>query len=92
MIVKSTGAVTFRAKKGAVPKREGPVYLHLLEVCTQNYFEGFAYNKVVIGADTMKLLKKEQQSLLVECIIDQFKYIDFYYLWYIFCRIVSNLP
>ena len=64
MIVKSTGAVTFRDKNGGIQKREGPVYLHLLEGCMQNYFEGFAYNKVAIGADTMKLLKKEEIGFL----------------------------
>ena len=26
----------------------------------QNYFESFAYNKVTIGADTIKLLKEEE--------------------------------
>ena len=60
MIVKSTGVVTFCDKNGAAQKREGSVYLHFLKGCMQNYFEGFAYNKVTIGADTMKLLKKEE--------------------------------
>ena len=64
MIVKSTGIVTFREKNGAVQKREGPVYLHFLEGCMQNYFEGFAYNKVTIGANTMKLLQKEEIDFL----------------------------
>ena len=64
MIVKSTGIVTFRDKNGAVQKREGLVYLHFLEGCMQNCFEDFAYNKVTIGPDTMKLLKKKEIDFL----------------------------
>ena len=64
MIVKSTGVVNFRDKNGAVQKKERPVYLHFLEGCMQNYFEGFAYNKVAISADTMKLLRKEEIDFL----------------------------
>ena len=30
----------------------------------QNFFEDFAYNKVTIGADTMKMLKKEDIDFL----------------------------
>ena len=74
MIVKSTGVVTFRDKNEAVQKREGPVYLHFLEGCMQNYFEGFAYNKVTIGADTMKLLKKEEIDFLKTLGIQHFNY------------------
>ena len=64
MIVKSTGIVTFRDKNGPVQKREGPVYLHVLKGCMQNYFEDFAYNKVTIGPDTTKLLKKKEIDFL----------------------------
>ena len=71
MIVKSTGIVTFRDKNGPVQKREGPVYLHVLEGCMQNYFEDFAYNKVTIGADTMltqvltSLIHQEYNILII---------------------------
>ena len=64
IIVKSTGIVTFRDKNGTVQKREGPVSLHFLEICMQNFFEDFAYNKVTVGADTMKILKKEDTDVL----------------------------
>ena len=74
MIVKSTGIVTFREKNGAVQKREGPVYLHFLEGCMQNYFEDFAYNKVTIGANTMKLLQKEEIDFLKTLGIQHFNY------------------
>ena len=74
MIVKSTGIVTFRDKNGPVQKREGPVYLHVLEGCMQNYFEDFAYNKVTRGADTMKLLKKEEIDFLNTLGIQHFNY------------------
>ena len=74
MIVKSTGIVTFRQKNGAVQKREEPVYLHFLEGCMQNYFEGFAYNKVTIGANTMKLLQKEEIDFLKTLGIQHFNY------------------
>ena len=74
MIVKSTGVVNFRDKNGAVQKTEGPVYLHFLECCMQNYFEGFAYNKVAIGADTMKLLKNEEIDFLKTLVIQSFNY------------------
>ena len=74
MIVKSTGIVTFRDKNWAVQKREGLVYLHFLEGCMQNYFEDFAYNKVTIGADTMKLLKKEEIDFLNTLGIQHFNY------------------
>ena len=74
MIVKSTGIVTFRDKNGAVQKREGPVYLQFLEGCMQNYFEGFEYSKVTIGADTMKLLKKEEIDFLKTLGIQHFNY------------------
>ena len=30
----------------------------------QNFFEDFAYNKVTVGADTMKILKKEDTDVL----------------------------
>ena len=65
MLVKSTGIVSFRDKNGAVQKREGPVYLHFLESCMQNYF---------IGADTMKLLKKEEIDFLKTLGIQHFNY------------------
>ena len=74
MIVKSTGVVTFHDKNGAVQKRERSVYLHFLEGCMQNYFEGFAYNKVTVGADTMKLLKKEEIDFLKTLGIKHFNY------------------
>ena len=74
MIVKSTGIVTFRDKKRAVQKREGPVYVHFLEGCMQNYFEGFAYNKVTIGANTMKLVQKEEIDFLKTLGIQHFNY------------------
>ena len=74
MLVKSTGIVSFRDKNGAVQKREGPVYLHFLESCMQNYFIGFACNKVTIGADTMKLLKKEEIDFLKTLGIQHFNY------------------
>ena len=74
MLVKSTGIVTFREKNGAVQKREGPVYLHFLEGCMQNYFEDFAYNKVTIGANTMKLLQKEEIDFLKTLGIQHFNY------------------
>ena len=74
MIVKSTDIVTFRDKKGAVQKREGPVYVHFLEGCMQNYFEGFAYNKVTIGANTMKLVQKEEIDFLKTLGIQHFNY------------------
>ena len=41
----------------------------------QRCFEGFAYSKVTIGADTMKLLKKEEinfvKTLGIQHFIDQ---------------------
>ena len=74
MIVKSTGIVTFRDKNGAVQKREGLVYLHFLEGCMQNYFEDFAYNKVTIGPDTMKLLKKKEIDFLKTLEIQHINY------------------
>ena len=74
MIVKLTGKVTFQDKNGALQKREEPVYLHFLEGCVQNYFEGFAYNKVMIGADSMKLLKKEEIDFLKTLGIQHFNY------------------
>ena len=74
MIVKSAGVLTFRDKNGAVQKREEPVYLHFLEGCMQNYFEGFAYSKVMRGADTMKLLKKEEIDFLKTLRIQHFNY------------------
>ena len=74
MIVKSTGIVTFRDKKRAVQKREGPVYVHFLEGCMQNYFEGFAYNKVTIGANTMKLVQKEEIDFFKTLGIQHFNY------------------
>ena len=74
MIVKSTGVVTFPDKNGAVQNREGPVYLHFLEDCIQNHFKGFAYNKVTIGADTMKVLKKEEIDFLKALGIQHFNY------------------
>ena len=40
----------------------------------QNYFIGFAYNKVTIGADTMKLLKKEEIDFLKTLGIQHFNY------------------
>ena len=40
----------------------------------QNYFKGFAYNKVTIGADTMKLLKKEEIDFLKTLGIQHFNY------------------
>ena len=40
----------------------------------QNYFEDFAYNKVTIGADTMKLLKKEEIDFLNTLGIQHFNY------------------
>ena len=76
MIVKSTGVVTFRDKNGAVQKRKGLVYLHFLEGCMQNYLEGFAYNKVTIGADTMKLLKKEDIDFLKTLGIQHFSILE----------------
>ena len=30
----------------------------------QNFFEDFVYNKVTVGADTMKILKKEDTDFL----------------------------
>ena len=74
MIVKLTGKVTFQDKNGALQKREEPVYLHFLEGCVQNYFEGFACNKVMIGADSMKLLKKEEIDFLKTLGIQHFNY------------------
>ena len=74
MIVKSAGVLTFRDKNGVVQKREEPVYLHFLKGCMQNYFEGFAYSKVMIGADTMKLLKKEEIDFLKTLRIQHFNY------------------
>ena len=64
MIVKSTLVVRFRDKNGTVQKGDESVYLHFLERCMQNYFDGFAYSKVTIGADTIKLLKKEEVAFL----------------------------
>ena len=64
IIFKSAGIVTFRDKNGAFQKREAPVSLHFLESSMQNFFEDFAYNKVTIGADTMKMLKKEDIDFL----------------------------
>ena len=72
MTVKSTAVVTFRDKNGTVQKRERPVYLQFLESSLQNYFEGFAYNKVTIGADTMKLLKKDEIDFLATLGIERF--------------------
>ena len=40
----------------------------------QNYFIGFAYNKVTIGPDTMKLLKKEEIDFLKTLGIQHFNY------------------
>ena len=40
----------------------------------QNYFEGFAYNKVTIGAGTMKLLKKKEIDFLDTLGIQHFSY------------------
>ena len=74
MIVKSTGVVTIHDKNGALQQREGPYYLHFLDSCIQNYFEGFAYNKVTIGADTVKLLKKEKIDFLKTLGIQLFNY------------------
>ena len=74
MIVKSTGVVNFRDKNGAVQKRKRLVYLHFLKGCMQNYFEGFAYNKVTIGADTMRLLKREEIDILKTLRIQHFNY------------------
>ena len=40
----------------------------------QNYFEGFAYNKVTIGANTMKLVQKEEIDFLKTLGIQHFNY------------------
>ena len=65
MIVKSTVVVIFREKNRTVQKRESPVYSHSLESCMQ-YFEGFAYSRVTICADAIKLLKKIEIDILIE--------------------------
>ena len=38
----------------------------------QNYFEGFAYSKVTIDADAIKLLKKEEINFLKTLEIQRF--------------------
>ena len=40
----------------------------------QNFFEDFAYNKVTVGADTMKMLKKEDIDFLKILGIQHFNY------------------
>lgn len=59
--------VTFRnknGKNGTLQKREELLYLHFLESSVQNYFEGFAYSKIMVETDTMELLKKEKINFL----------------------------
>ena len=40
----------------------------------QNFFEDFAYNKVTVGADTMKMLKKEDIDFLKTLGIQHFNH------------------
>ena len=61
MIVDSTGLVTFCDENQMVQKRETQVYLHFLESCMQNYFEGcFASSSIMADADKIQLLKREK--------------------------------
>ena len=72
VVAESAGVVGFNNKNRIVQRREEPVYLHFLESCMQNYFEGFAYDKDTIDADAIKLLKKEEINFLKTLEIQRF--------------------
>ena len=64
LIVRTHGVVEFTDRQGRFQRKEGPVYLHFLETCLKSYVEGFNYDKLIVQADTNRLLKEEEKEYL----------------------------